>query len=144
MNNAYIKTTSRLKKNTIHQTHYPLSIIRYPFSSDLHTFAAFYKLPVALFANVFSPVDDHPATRQYGFDNTLDLHSLIGIVVDVHVMRVGGNCLALFRVKDDDVRIRTDGDRPFLGNIPNIFAAAVDVISTNRLSEIRFSWTPPL
>ena len=31
---------------------------------------------------------------------------------------------------------------PFFGNSPNIFAAAVDVSSTKRLSEIRFSTTP--
>ena len=33
---------------------------------------------------------------------------------------------------------------PFFGKRPNIFAAAVEVSSTKRLSEMRFSATPPL
>jgi hypothetical protein len=49
------------------------------------------------------------------------------------------------RIEDDDVGIGADlRSFPFFGNRPNIFAAAVDVSSTNRLSEILFSTTPPL
>src|SRR5438132_11668829 len=62
------------------------------------------------------PIFDHDfSTREHRLDNTLHGASFIGAIVHTHMVGLRTYFLLPVRIEDDDVRIRTDGNRPLPG-----------------------------
>src|SRR5215468_7359866 len=79
------------------------------------------ELPVAGFSDVLAVLYDNFASRQNRLRYPLYLHALVAIVVHVHVVRLGTESHFLLWIEDNDIGIRSDGDRPFAREQPEDF-----------------------
>src|SRR5688500_12686841 len=65
-------------------------------------------LPLAILQN-------HSPSRQHHLRHSLHLPPLISAVINAHMVRRRADSLLTVRVEYDDIGVRPDSDRPFLG-----------------------------